>query len=1017
MEVPRFVFTRCLKHPLIVVVTVIQLYGQDSLAQALDSVKKPPHAISIEAQSLDTALTYLAQTTGVQVVVESVQTRALETKTLEGFYTVDEALVFLLEPLNLYHFWVNDRMIAVVAESSKLPTASPTPQAENFPDTEDAIDVITVIGVRSSIIDALVNKIYETRVTDSIQAEDLGEFPDLNLAESLQRVPGVSLEMSFSGSSRTITVRGLSSQFTRVELNGMGGATGGGGRSGAIDTLTSGAGNDGRHFNFDVLPSELFTSVVIAKSAQAQDAEGGIAALVELASPSPFNMDETNGSVTAQGNWGEETRLTPRVSGLWVKNINDDFAILIGGVYAKNKSQTNEIGFNRLVPLSNRIADPTGFSDAELNARLPEWGQTIVRVRKTELFSALTTIEWRPSDASNVRFDAIYTMSEGFEEAAQGIYVLSTVVPTSLTLDGDVITAATFSNFNQSQLQFQFDGIDDELQQYTLDADFGLGEFAGGIWSVNPFLGYNKREVSRPFRQLDYFGSGGEFAYELSNSFANFTTTAPNFGSDELSYRLDSSFAADNVSDSNQFDVKLNFEGEYYNDILKTIRIGARYTNRETNNGEPFFGATNFAPTPRLAELGDFLGTRDIDFGGAIPNQIFFLNTQATALFLQNGQELLDQDRFDLSKTQLSGIVIGSAAVNATTFSTVSEETLAGYIEADFEIEDLFVNVGVRLINTEVSASSTALSNGSLVPVEFTSDYTKTLPAVNVKYTIADDLFIRGAYSTALSRPSMTDLAPRQTINFEFITNPVTGEIATEGSIAQGNPELEPFVVDQFEIGFEWYFHPEGLIALTFFNKNFSSVIATDLLEDQIVIVPSDSGDQTGKFDISLPTNTGEASVNGSEFTAQSSLFYFGKAFEDFGILFNYTNLNFSVALSNLNGELGREQFQPFTNLSPSSFNAGVYFDNGTFDARLNYAWREGFLKDLLDPADNGRFQEDYGQLDLTMNYALTENLNFQLQVTNLLDEELEFASSQARLPIAAVNAERRAVFGLRTKF
>ena len=985
------------------------------VAKNVTAVEKTALFVAIEQQSLDVTLRDLAQSFQIQIVTESDLSKNRQVSAFKGIYTIDEALSVALTPLRLTHRWINQRMITVIEKP-----ALTTFLGELKTERQVWLEKIQVTGVRAALVSALNYKANDTRLIDSIQAEDLGDFPDLNLAESLQRVPGVSLERSLSGMSRTITVRGLSSQFTQIVLNGMAGATGGGGRSGAIDTLTSGAGNDGRHFNFDVLPSELFTSAVIVKSPQAGNIEGGIASLIELSTPSPFDLGDRKGSVSVQGVWGEVTGLRPRLSIVFAKNLTDDIAIMFGSVYSENSSQTSEVGYNRLVPLADRIANAVGFSNTELNALLPEWGQAFVRLRETTLFSNLITAEWRRADAAKIRFDAIYSNSVGSENAVQAIYDLNTIIPSSINISDNVITAATLTDFNRRQLQFQFDGVDDLLQQYTLDGHFSVGSISDVNWKINSFLGYNKREITRPFRQLDYFGQGGNFTYDLSDGFTNFSTTMPILSSDAAGYSFGSSFAADNASASRQLDAALSVSGEYYTNFFQSIRFGVRYSDRESSNGEPFFGLINFAIHPNLSELGILLQKTEIDFSrsaNSYPRQIFWVDTVAASLFLQNGQDLMDQDTFNLGQIKLDGALIGSALANATTFSTVAEDTLAGFIDADFTFGELDLNAGIRFVNTRVKASSVALSNDALIPIDTTSGYFKALPTLNAKYNITDKLFFRVSAAKTLSRPSLTDLAPRQTINFDFTANPNTGEVIAQGSVARGNPRLKPFTAKQFDVGLEWHFDNEGILALTYFQKNFSSLISTSRTRNQNTVVPTSTGQQSGQFEVAEPKNEGCGSVDGVEFSFQTSLKNLSRTLASYGFFFNFTKLDSSASLNALNNEVGREQFQPFANLSPSSLNLGIYFDDGDFDMRLNFFWIDGFTKDLLEPKDNGRFQQQYGQLDFTLNYTIFRNLKFQIQATNLLDEALNFSSSQGYVPIAAMNAERRVAFGLLAKF
>lgn len=896
--------------------------------------------------------------------------------------------------------------VSSLAVASLLPLAMGSAYAQE--DDDEILEVIVITGVRASIVNALDNKANETRVTDSIQAEDLGEFPDINLAESLQRIPGVTLERAANGASRTLTVRGLSSQFTRVEVNGMGGATGGGGRAGRIDASTRGFGNDGRGFNFDVLPSELFTSAVVAKSPQAQDTEGGIAALVELTTPSPFDVGDNSGMVALQGNWGEVSGAAPRLSGIYSKQLSDEFGFLAGAVYSQNTSSTTTVGYMGFETLESLAGNPGDFTATELSALTPEGVRHFFRERETDNLSFLATLEWRP-EFGHVRFDAFHSVTDGTEQEVQIAYSANNATISNVGIRNGVVTSGDFE-FGSSELEYQSDNPDDTVQQFTLDADIELGDLADGTWTVNPFLGYNKRETDRPYHQLDFFGAGGTLALDGSGAVDGFSLVdAPSVNEDASAYRIGNVFSAGNQNDSDQFDIELNFRGEFGDGMLDTVHLGLRHSQRSSSVDEPFFGQLNFGGVPTLADAPG-LGRADLDFdtgNRSIPNSVFFIDVSNAATFFLGGQNILNQDSFDLGQSLLDApFLIGSETSNELARSSVDEETVAAYIGADATLGSFDVNVGIRAVKTEVAATGGQVVNGSPTIISISEDYSEILPALNAKYHFTDVLFLRGAYSRALSRPSLAALAPRETIAFDPL-NP------TNSGGSRGNPGLSPFVVDQFDVGVEWYFHEEGLLAFTYFEKDFSSLIASE--EVQVLrVLPDENGQPTEYLlDFTQPFNSGEGEVKGFEITAQSSLYFLGETFDDFGILLNYTDLESKAAIANEDGN----QLQPFPNLSPSSLNAGIYFDNGTVSARIDYAWREGFLVDALNPAGDFPFQEDFGQLDATLNYSLRDNINLQFQATNLLDDSLKFSNSQTGTPLREINLERRLLVGIRYEF
>src|SRR5687767_99881 len=187
------------------------------------------------------------------------------------------------------------------------------------------LEEVVVTGFRGSLNTAIAAKREETAAIDVIAAEDIGKFPDSNLAESMQRVPGVALSRSDGGEGRNISVRGLGPGFTKVRINGMEGAA----QTGSSDIY--GAGNNGRAFDFNVFPTEIFSQLAVRKTASADVEEGSLGATVDLKAPSAFDFDNNHVfSITGRGIYNEVSEdVDPRVSMLVGKKFFDEtFGVL-----------------------------------------------------------------------------------------------------------------------------------------------------------------------------------------------------------------------------------------------------------------------------------------------------------------------------------------------------------------------------------------------------------------------------------------------------------------------------------------------------------------------------------------------------------------------------------------------------------------------------------------------------------------------------------------------------------------
>ncbi|WP_291840562.1 TonB-dependent receptor plug domain-containing protein [Brevundimonas sp.] len=299
----------------------------------------------------------------------------------------------------------------------------PAPQDETV-----EIDEVVVTGYRASLNAALDAKRRETSMVDVIMAEDIADFPDLNLAESIQRVPGVAIDRD-AGEGRSITVRGLGADFTRTRINGMEAqATAGG-------TDSSGGANRGRGFDFNVFASELFNSITVRKTAAAETEEGSLGATVDLQATRPFDYDGFTAAMSAQVGYNDlSEQYNPRIALLLSDRFgaNDEFGALISLAYSERDLLEEGFSSVRWAPAVGTNSSG-GFASAGSNAtafalanqsnvfipRLPRYGRL---THSQERLGVTGALQWRPAETTVLSLDVLYssldaTRQEDFLEA------------------------------------------------------------------------------------------------------------------------------------------------------------------------------------------------------------------------------------------------------------------------------------------------------------------------------------------------------------------------------------------------------------------------------------------------------------------------------------------------------------------------------------------------------------------------------------------------------------------------
>ncbi|MBM0105370.1 TonB-dependent receptor [Steroidobacter sp. S1-65] len=256
------------------------------------------------------------------------------------------------------------RSMVCVAVSAALGSALIAPLAASAAETQGGetgggqLEEVVVTGFRGSLNTALAEKRAETAAIDVIAAEDIGKFPDSNLAESMQRIPGVTLSRGDGGEGRNISVRGLGPLFTRVRINGMEAAA----QTGSSDIY--GAGNNGRSFDFNVFPTEIFSQLAVRKTPSADVEEGSLGATVDLQAPRPFDFAEDRVlTLTGRGVFNTISEdLDPRASMLFSQKFFDNtFGVLASAAFQKRNIR--EVGYSAVDVLSaNTNANNIGTS-------------------------------------------------------------------------------------------------------------------------------------------------------------------------------------------------------------------------------------------------------------------------------------------------------------------------------------------------------------------------------------------------------------------------------------------------------------------------------------------------------------------------------------------------------------------------------------------------------------------------------------------------------------------------------
>lgn len=905
------------------------------------------------------------------------------------------------------------KLISVGLSTAALCMASGEALAQNDQSTgseqqadSSSENVIVVTGVRAGLIRATEQKRAAVGVVDAISAEDIGKFPDLNLSESLQRVPGVTLNRGNGGEGQAINLRGLGPDFTRVEINGLTAPS-----NGTTDVF--GGSGGGRGFNFEILPSELFTNAAVYKTARASDSEGGLAGIVRLETAKPLDYNGFKFTASAQGDYSENAEsLGGRAAVFVSNNFNDVFGVAASVVYSKSQFQTNRSGGFNVRPLAiiltkaaAALATPT-----QLAAQVTNIEHYIHDTQDRETISANGAIQIRPSDTLELTFTGLYSHLDAervftrFDAPSEG----NVTGFSNLVVENGLVTSGTFSGVQQ-RIGINDNSSVENLYQFTAAADWKPDD----NWTITPSLGYTKRDVERvgnllSMRRADL--STGNFvnadvSYTYRGDFVDWTTSGTNFSANPEEFLLNVFLLRPSTDQDSDFQSKLDFERTFDDSPLKSIDFGMRYSSRDiarTGADTRVVANTGFdrRMLPSVADALVTLNNFNIDGApSSVPNTLISANpTQLLNLYLPGG----------VNAAPVTGASVAPRPlVTAQRSFDVQEKTFNAYAEATFEIDTFTLNTGVRFLRTKQTSGGSQIVNGVPSPISFTNNYTAFLPSMSARYEVADNVLLRASYSRSLTRPGLGALAPTETVN---------GVDEGGGTGTQGNPNLEPFTSDNIDFGAEYYFGGEGYIALNFFYKQLDGIIDTEsFTENRTFPRQADNVIVTAPIVFTRPANGASATIRGFEIAGQLPFNAFTDAafISDSGVFANYTYANSNADFSSATDV--RSSGLP--GLSQDSVNVALYFDNGTLDARLAYAWRGDFLQAFSGAFGVPRFQKPFGQLDFSANLKLLENLNVQFQALNITKEQTIFTTSELRAPNAVTQNDRRFLFGVRYSF
>ena len=1033
-----------MKHPSIgVCLSLLFLVNQHALAAE-------KHRLNIPAQPLVSALNELTEVTGTSSFFRFEIVEGKESSAVNGWMSVSEALSQLLSGTNLDAEVSEDSVIRLIKKPDKKPQlliASKQIEDDTSAQSnkQNAIEQVRVFGSRYGIQNAQTTKRNSDVIVDTIAANEVGEFPDQNVAESLQQVTGIAISRGRGGEGDFVTVRGLGAQFNTVTYNNR-----------LIATE-----NTGREFSFDVIASELISRAEIFKTFQASQRDGSISGLINVESAKPYDNEGFHASGKLLGQYESLSEgLGASASFVLSNTWGDDFGLLGSFSYQQRDSRSDiiDVGFVNMID---------SLGGAPLN-RATQFNSinTLLSEQDRERIGGTLAAQFKPTDNTEVNIDLLYTSLKGDSTgsgfgffAGQANNLRSDLPFQVLPLanqETDLLVGFTASAQDQSPSSLG-NIVDLIAQRNTVDSEtFSIG--ANLNFKINQRItsqldfAYSNAQGQRDLDNPAFLGSGSFFVVSVPNavvtqSFSggpipNISISVPDgspsgrrvplseFLLNPQDTRLHFAKTAINRAQDSIYQVQFDNLFEYNEST--TVSFGFNLTDRtkdieSLNNFSRQCGSSEFPICTRAFTIESVLRGATAEL---------FTNTDGS--FLDNLNANIERTFPTFSVSALEEIFDQLGAVTGepsflslqrdpSTSVKIKERILGVYVQLNVEgvLFDLPYrsDFGIRLAGTRTSARGSrrsiesasittinspdsSLQSFELSPARSASvdnRYFDLLPSFNFTLNLSDNILARASLSQTIARPSLDDLTPSGLVDNMVVSN---------SSFSVGNPELTRARSNNLDFSLEYYGDKLSMFGSAFI-KDVDDFIVTNPRRETILVPNVNQVDgaersvqaenQNVVFTVTRPTNGEQANILGLELSAQY-LFDNGV-----GLLGNVAFIDSKATANGVSGNL----------LGSSDFTAALqtFYTSPRFTARLSLHHRSGYQFEFSSDAGLPTFFDDFTQVDASLEYKIGEQLTLFFEGINLFEEDsFRYSGNTAVLDFLERNGARY-LFGVRSKF
>jgi TonB-dependent receptor len=856
------------------------------------------------------------------------------------------------------------------------------------PAADTDLNEIVVTGVREAMRDSITTKKKSDLIGDNITTADIGQLPDVTIAEELNRLPGVNTTRD-RGNASQASVRGLGPRLVLGLVNGR-------------EVASSEPSQDLR---WEIYPSEVLSGAVVYKAQDATLISGGIAATVDIRTISPLDYKGPTFSFHAGPTYNDEAKDLPHYSGLGyrgsagvIEHVNDNLAFSLAASVQREKNGFPDFrtwGWNEAYDGSPGDLNGDGKPDATtygLNNEIKEITQDryalagAVGLRVNDELTINVDTLWSRYEIKENQFQAWYgnNITGNWANGNAGIY--NAPGNSYQIVDGTVVGANLYNAYPNYESEIaRYD------EQHSL-AMMGLNtDWKNEQWDANLDLSYSqawRRNTWQAIYLSDVYPPS--LTYNVTDGGVPSSST-PGFNPADPALQSAGGFRSNNGSNVNGTGessgpentkddltaASLNFTRNLAESGLTAFKFGGRFSDRVKTHHENQWGLCAGTGSTSFGVF-DQQGSQVCPAGTAGQNGIAPLTLPGLSSFTVPGLNAppMVYGNFDSLYSYVypnNGAPAGSDLPLVRT--KVTENTYEGYGRLDFKFsvldKDVTGDLGVRVVHTSTRSSgyqTGALGTG-FDPVAIDNSYTDALPSLNAIFHISSNQLLRFGAAVAISRPPLDSLVTGYSLN-------PTGSPPSGGG---GNPKLDPFKADQIDFSYEWYFHPESLLAIAPYYKDVKTYIGAGQSNETI--------DGT-TYIITSEQNTKGGEIGGVELTFQSRFYFLPGFLQDFGIYANHAQVE-----TNIHEVAPMGNPYPMVGFARGTSEVDLFYNKAGFESRIAMKKHTAFTVAPTWVGTTLKMLAPETTLDASVGYTFPKLWSVRLQGRNLTNERARFST------------------------